>query len=149
MTSFISDGNIFAETSSFTLPISVLEYGLIWCWYFAILIIAHVAMIYRYFVTISYFRINKHCVMMISIDFRPILQLKIAVVLARPLPKTCHEIICSWRFVSRWSDSILACELAIVVLNKILAYTTCVKWNHVQWRHFLIHSDRICPSVIS
>jgi hypothetical protein len=53
---------------------------------------ARTAIMYCYFVTISYFRINKHCVVITSIECEPI-AMKIAVVLARPLPKTCDEIM--------------------------------------------------------
>jgi hypothetical protein len=87
---------------------------------------ARTAMIYRYFVTISYFPINKHCVMMTSIDFEPT-AVKIAVVLARPLPKTCDEItFMEIRLRLKRLDRPMSLHAVVVLINTI-AYNSCMK----------------------
>jgi hypothetical protein len=87
---------------------------------------ARTAIIYRYFVTILYFRINKHCLMMTSIDFEP-MAIKIAVVLARTLPKTCDEItFMKIRLHLKRLYRPMSLH-SIVVLKNLIAYTSCFK----------------------
>jgi hypothetical protein len=87
---------------------------------------ARTARVYCYFVTFSYFRINKHCVVITSIDFEPI-PIKIAVVLARPLSKTCDEIT-FMKIRLRLKRLYRPMSLhAIVVLKNATAYTRYMK----------------------